>query len=289
MGTRHSTLNPYHGDELSLTLFEEAGDALFLFDPESEQLLDVNPMAQRLSGYSRQDLLRMQITYLFRSEVQGGLQRLRHAYRKTGVFHSQEGFLLRHARGGVWIPVNLTITRLHTEDKTLGLVTARDVREHREMYAQLQKAEAELRSVLSSVSDGLWSAAIDSSGKFVYGYYSPVMERITGRPRDYFASGLERWLSIVHANDRPRGDSEPDRTSGLGRAHAHAWLPSGGGGIPPITPRRLCPLGAKQRAGLRSRRRRAQSRRRPDGHHRAQGGRGGLPQSAQACRGGAGP
>jgi two-component system, cell cycle sensor histidine kinase and response regulator CckA len=204
VGSRNITLNRYHGDELSLTLFEEAGDALFLFVPETEQLLDVNPMAQRLSGYSRHQLLRMQITYLFRSEVQGGLQRLRHAYQKTGVFHSQEGFLLRHARGGVWIPVNITITRLHTQDRTLGLVTVRDLREQREMYAQVKKAEAELRSVLSSISDGLWSAVLDRGGQLDYRYLSPVMERITGRSQEYFARGAESWLAIVQPEDCPR-------------------------------------------------------------------------------------
>src|SRR5262249_857236 len=100
MGTRNGALAAYHTDDLSDSLFEESGDALFLFDPNTEQLLDVNPMAQRLSGFTRPELLRMKITYLLRSEVQGGLQRLRHAYRKTGLFHSQEGFLLRHHNEG---------------------------------------------------------------------------------------------------------------------------------------------------------------------------------------------
>src|SRR5437660_9306071 len=99
--------------ELAQTLFEEAGDALFLFDPENEQLLDTNPMAQRLSGFRRQDMLQMQITYLFRSEAPRGMGRLRQAFRRTGLFHSQEGFLLRHDKGGAWIAVNLTFTRLH--------------------------------------------------------------------------------------------------------------------------------------------------------------------------------
>jgi len=153
MGMRNGALAAYHTDELSATLFEESGDALFLFDPTTEQLLDVNPMAQRLSGFTRPELLRLKITYLLRSEVQGGLQRLRHAYRKTGLFHSQEGFLLRHHNEGLWIPVNLTITRLHAEQETLGLVTARDVREQREMYDRLKKMEADLRATLASVSD----------------------------------------------------------------------------------------------------------------------------------------
>src|SRR5438132_5717977 len=140
MATSQYLNTGWNAEELSVTLFEEAGDALFLFDPENEQLVDVNPMAQRLSGFTRAELLRMQITYLFRSEVQGGLKRLRQAYQKTGIFHSQEGFLLRHQREGAWIPVNLTVTRLHAEPKTLGLVTARDVREQRELFSQFKNA-----------------------------------------------------------------------------------------------------------------------------------------------------
>jgi PAS domain S-box-containing protein len=204
MERRPATLNTYHGDELSVTLFEECGDALFLFDPDTEQLLDVNPMAQRLSGFGRSELLRLRITYLLRSEIQGGLQRLRHAYQKTGVFHSQEGFLLRHHREGLWIPVNLTVTRLHAEPKTLGVVTARDVREQRDIYVQLRNTEQEFRRVLSSVSDAVWSADVDRSGKLTYLYFSPVVEQITGRPPEFYLPGLERWLSILHPEDRPR-------------------------------------------------------------------------------------
>ena len=79
MATSQYLNTGWNAEELSVTLFEEAGDALFLFDPDSEQLVDVNPMAQRLSGFSRAELLRMQVTYLFRSEVQGGLARVRHS------------------------------------------------------------------------------------------------------------------------------------------------------------------------------------------------------------------
>ncbi len=203
MGSRNDAVGLYPGNELSVTLFEEAGDALFLFDPETEEISDVNPMAQRLSGFSRSELLHLQITYLFRSELQGGLQRLRHAYKKTGVFHSQEGFLLRHQQEEVWIPVNLTVTRLHGELKTLGLVTARDIREQREMYSQLQRMDAELRRVLSCVSDCLWSAEVDSSGRMTYRYYSPVVEQITGRPPEHFLAAPERWLGLIHSDDRP--------------------------------------------------------------------------------------
>jgi len=197
-------MNLHNAAELSQALFEEAGDALFLFDPETEQIHDANPMAQRLSGFSRSELLRLQATYLFRSETPGGLNRLRQAYRKTGIFHSQEGFILRTSREGVWVPVNLTITRLHVQPRTLGLITARDVREQREAHAQLQKKDAELRRVLASVSDCLYSAEIDARGQWTYGYLSPVVERIAGQPADYFLPGVNRWYALVAAADQAR-------------------------------------------------------------------------------------
>src|SRR5262249_18868708 len=172
---------------------------------------DVNPMAQRLSGHSRRELLKMKVTQLFRSEVAGGLQRLRQAFRRTGLFHSQEGFFLRHQDNGLWIPVNLTITRLHADPKVLGLITARDIREQREAHTQLKKIEAELRRVTSSVSDCLWSAEVDDAGKWKYCYFSPVVERITGRQSSFYQPGLERWISTVHPEDRGEVERAFDR------------------------------------------------------------------------------
>ncbi|HEV3259046.1 MAG TPA: PAS domain S-box protein [Gemmataceae bacterium] len=193
-----------HLEEIAQALFEEAGDALFLLEPKSGQILDANPMALKLSGFPIEDLRRKRATDLFRSEAQGGLERMQHAAKRTGTFHSQEGYLLRHQHDGVWIPVNLTITRLHLESGTLGLITARDVRERHEAEDRLKQAETELRRVLASVADCVWSADIDGAGKWVYRYYSPVVEKITGRPPEYYLLGLKRWLGTIHPEDRQR-------------------------------------------------------------------------------------
>jgi PAS domain S-box-containing protein len=190
--------------EFARALFEESGDALFLFDPDSEAVLDVNPMAQRLSGFSRRELLRHPIHYLFRAEGSGGLSPLRHAYRKTGLFHSQEGFFLRHQRDGAWVPVNVTVTRLHAAARTLGLITVRDVSERRTAQLAVQRSETELRRVLGSVSAYLWSADFDAAGRPLSRYYSSGVELVTGRPPEFFLPGPERWLSVVHPDDLPR-------------------------------------------------------------------------------------
>jgi PAS domain S-box-containing protein len=191
--------------ELALTLFEEAGDALFLFDPEQERILDVNPMAQRLTGCSRQELLKFPISYLFRAEAPQGMARLRHAFQRTGAFHSQEGYLLRQVHTGAWIPVNLTISRLHTESATLGLVTARDIREHRQVWEQLRKTEAELREVLHSVNCYLWAATVHPDGRWEQELMTPTVEKFTGYPAAYFLKrSFDGLLEILHPEDRGR-------------------------------------------------------------------------------------
>src|SRR5262249_8851095 len=110
---------------------------------------------------------------------------------------------------GVWIPVNLTVARLHIQPQTLALITARDIRERHETLQQLQKTEAELRHVLTSVSDCLWSAVVDPAGRWTYRLVSPVVERITGRPAAYFLN--VNWASIVHREDRSRWESAASR------------------------------------------------------------------------------
>ncbi len=201
---------------LGRALFQEAGDALFLFDPDNDKLMAVNPIAERLTGLGRQELLAKPMTYWFRFSGKGK-ERLRHAAAHSEIFHSQEGFLLRTNKSDVWIPINITIARLHVEPKPLALITARDIREQRDAHAQLQAKEAELRRVLASVSDCLWSAEIDEAGRWVYRFMSPVVARITGRPAETFLrGGAAAWREVVHREDQPRWDK------GAGRGCARA-------------------------------------------------------------------
>jgi PAS domain S-box-containing protein len=194
-----------HSDpkDLSQALLEEAGDALFLFDPDTDHLYAVSRMAVELTGFRREELLSRPATYFFRFGGKGGQHRLREAASHTGVFHAQDGFLLRTNQDGVWIPVNLTVSRLHVQPRTLALITARDVREQHEAHARLAEMESELRRVMASVSDCLWSGECDGGRRWVFRYFSPVVENLTGRPPDTFLGGLHEWERIIHPEDLP--------------------------------------------------------------------------------------
>jgi PAS domain S-box-containing protein len=197
-------MNPLNFTDLAEALFEEAGDALFLFDPDSDEILAVNAVGLRLSGFSRHELLKMPVTWLYRFDGRSSHARLRSASQRSGVFHNQDGFELRTREDNVWVPVNLTITRLHVQPKTLALITARDVREQRQAHNRIKRIETELRRVLESVSDCIWSAEIDSHGQWTYRYVSPVIEKLTGRVADFFFGGAKHWWTVVSPEDRPR-------------------------------------------------------------------------------------
>jgi two-component system, cell cycle sensor histidine kinase and response regulator CckA len=190
--------------ELAHALFEESGDALFLLDPETDRLIEVNPVALKLSGFTRSEILQFSATYLFRFESAGGQQRLRGAFSKTTVFHSQDGFLLR-TKDDTWIPVNLTVSRLHVVPKTLGLIIARDDRERRQALTQARRVEAELRTVLGSSPAALWSAerspGPDVTAGWQFRYVSPLLARIAGRPFEYFDHPF-KWSEVIHPSDR---------------------------------------------------------------------------------------
>lgn len=63
--------------------------------------------------------------------------------------------------------------------------------------------DADLPYILESIAECVWSAEVTATGQISYRYYSPAIERITGRAADFFMVGPERWLSIVHPADRP--------------------------------------------------------------------------------------
>jgi two-component system, cell cycle sensor histidine kinase and response regulator CckA len=128
--------------ELAQTLFEEIGDAAFVVDPPTLRLVNVNPMAQRLTGLQRAELMTIRLGELLRSDGDEGLASLKRALHSTQTFHSREGYSLRRERDGAWIPVNLTLTRLHTEQGPLGLVLARDISDRIQAEEELRLANA---------------------------------------------------------------------------------------------------------------------------------------------------
>jgi PAS domain S-box-containing protein len=119
---------------LAQVLFEESGDALFLFDPQTERPLRLNPAAYILTGRLPGEEPDGRVVDLFCCGDAEGATRLRDACRAGGPFQAAEGYWLRQ-RDGLPVPVRLTVRRLPPGEGGAGLVVVRPA----------EKTEAELR------------------------------------------------------------------------------------------------------------------------------------------------
>jgi two-component system, cell cycle sensor histidine kinase and response regulator CckA len=196
------------GSGLAGVLFQQSGDGLLLIDPLTGQILDANPSAQRLTEFSRAELLAMSLRSVVRHEQPWNDWSLTTSGDATEV---HEGFLLRTRRLDSWVPVRLSMTpiSLDEEEKTL-LIRLVDGRADLALQRRVQKAEAELGRVLGSVSECLWSARV-SSGNWVYRYLSPAVQRLTGRPAGLFLDLPATWSDVVVSADRPAWQAFRDR------------------------------------------------------------------------------
>jgi PAS domain S-box-containing protein len=186
-------------------LFESAGDGIFLM--RGDQFVDCNQKALELFGSGREQLIGNTPYALSppqqpngRDSQEAALEKIRLA-QKGQALH----FEWQHRRwDGTPFEAEVTLSRLEIAGEAHLLALVRDVTEQKRAQADLRRSQEELQSVLASISDYLWSADIDSQGHVTYRYYSPVVEKITGRPAEFYLPGPDRWLSTIHPEDRPR-------------------------------------------------------------------------------------
>ncbi len=126
-------------DTLAGTLFHDAGDALLVVDLISERILDANALAQRLSDFRRDELVRFSLRALVRHEQ--GWQGWGLTGQPGTPLPGDERFLLRTRHPNVWIPIGVAFSRLpSSEGPPQALCRLRDRREQVESQRRLQRS-----------------------------------------------------------------------------------------------------------------------------------------------------
>jgi two-component system CheB/CheR fusion protein len=198
--------------EIARSLFREANDAIFLLDPTYQMVVDLNPAALRLTGLEKRDACRMTLGDLFYSTGPDGLDRLALALTQTGFFHSREGYFL-HRAGREALPVNISVSRIHTDPEPIGLVVARDISERKRAQDALKQVQARYNSLVESTGVVVWE--IDVDGTLVS--LNPAFEVITGWPSGDWIG--ERFDGLLHPDEKALAKSL------LGRAIRGESLP----------------------------------------------------------------
>jgi PAS domain S-box-containing protein/putative nucleotidyltransferase with HDIG domain len=129
-------------EEKHRTLFELESDALFLIDNESGEILEANPAAAALYGYTREELVGMNHTQLSAEPSET---------RRATLNGIMEIPFRRHRkRDGTVFPVEITASHLDWHGRRSHIAAIRDITEHERTKDSLRQSTAQLRRTLST-------------------------------------------------------------------------------------------------------------------------------------------
>jgi PAS domain S-box-containing protein len=157
-------------DYLGLTLeeWQAISDPLWFFHPDDRERLAKDVYTDRASY----------VAHEFEARFRGKDGTYRWFLFRDNPLHDEQG------RGQRWY------------------LSATDIEDRKRAEDRLRSTSGELQRVMASISDCLWSAEIDENWKWTYRYYSPTVEKITGRPPTFFVHDPSTWIGMVHPDDR---------------------------------------------------------------------------------------
>ncbi|MHB8909422.1 MAG: PAS domain S-box protein [Syntrophales bacterium] len=186
------------GDSRYRLLFNHVSDAVFVHHcPDERNLpgkfIEVNDVACRRLGYTREELLQMSPPDIDAPEtvptVPAMMERL---FREKQAIW--EGAHV--SKDGRRIPVEINNVLFHIDDKPLILSTVRDITERKHAEEALRNSAEELRFIAENVGDIIWQM----DPQICFTYVSPAVRRILGyEPSEVVGRNLFTFLTPAGA------------------------------------------------------------------------------------------
>ncbi|HEV3438086.1 MAG TPA: PAS domain S-box protein [Gemmata sp.] len=197
-------------------LIEAVPDALVAIDRNGRLVL-VNRQTERLFGYHRNELLSQPIELLIPERF-----RKRHKNQRDGYLAAPHirpmgaGLeLVGRQKDGNEVPVEISLSPLHSDGGLLVVASIRDVTERRKAEAQLRKMEKRYRTLVEGIPAVTFMAALDEVGTREL-YVSPQVEELLGFSQREWLDNPILWYTQLHPDDQNRWHEEFARTVGEG-------------------------------------------------------------------------
>jgi len=160
-------------------LFENAHDAIFVFTPEKEIILDVNHRACEMYGFTREEFIGMSVEDISK-DIQLGKKRIRETL-KRGSFHSFETIHYKKGGSQIFLEINAAVVDYKGQQAILSI--NRDITDRKRAEEKLRLEKAHLDQLFESAQEGIVMA--DMEGKIL---------RVNSEFRNMFGYDQEEFL-----------------------------------------------------------------------------------------------
>ena len=133
---------PSESEQRFRKIFQHSHDAIFVIDPDGDRIVDVNPRACQMLGFSRSELLSLPVSAIHPREMDR-LISFTQSVTEQGSGWTNELTCLTKAQQTV--PVEMSASTLDIEGRTCILAMVRDISERRRGEQQIKHLIDELR------------------------------------------------------------------------------------------------------------------------------------------------
>lgn len=180
-------------------LLNEATDSIIATDLDGN-LIYMNEATCRTRGYSKEEMLNMNLKQLVPPEMDGAIEeRLRKVKEKGPVV--LESVHLRN--DGSTFPVEITARAINTEDRPIILSVIRDITERRQVEEAFRESEERYRALLElgeRIGEAVVMLQDDERGIGMHVYASDEWSQITGYSIDELLN--MSMAELIHFDDR---------------------------------------------------------------------------------------
>ncbi len=198
-------------------IYEYSNDAIFLLDPESDRILDANPEASRMLGYTREEFLSTPVSAVHPD----ALPKIAAFTRSViAMGHGWTDELPCVTRSGKPLPTEISASLSEIAGEPCIVAMVRDLSARRAAEAALRESEERLSRIVESAMDAI--ITVDDSGSITLfnraaeRVFRTTAEEALGRPLERFLSTRLANLVREHAQKHEGSIEQPS-----------VWVPEG--------------------------------------------------------------
>jgi len=176
------------------SLFEAIEDAIFVIDRDTGRIIDVNPGATRMYGFTHSEFLMMTA-----GDVSAEPEKTAEAMKEVVPFIPLR---YHHRRDGSVFPVELTASAFDLRGRNTIIAAAREITERLRITEALRKSEQRLDLAMKATQDAVWDWDLVANTI----YYSPRWWSMVGYEENELDATPDLWRRLIHPEDLERAN-----------------------------------------------------------------------------------